>query len=147
MLKSKLIHPEISAVLARAGHGAKVLIADGNYPASSRLGPVATQISLNLCPGKLNCTDVLDVLLSAIPVEVANTMAPEPGSPYVDSDPNIWKEFESILRQHGIEIALQPIDRFEFYNVASDDHHVLTIQTGDTRLYANLLLTIGVRKH
>ena len=33
MLKHQLIHPKISEVLARAGHHAKVLIADGNYPA------------------------------------------------------------------------------------------------------------------
>ena len=39
MLRSKLIHPKILEVLGRAGHHAKILIADGNYPASSTLGP------------------------------------------------------------------------------------------------------------
>ena len=38
MLKHLLLHPQINAVLGRAGHHAKVLISDGNYPASSGSG-------------------------------------------------------------------------------------------------------------
>jgi hypothetical protein len=34
MLKYELLHPKINEVLGRAGHYSKVLIADGNYPAS-----------------------------------------------------------------------------------------------------------------
>ena len=53
MLLTKLIHPKISEVLARAGHHGKVLIADGNYPASSTLGSSAELVSLNhYCPVK-----------------------------------------------------------------------------------------------
>ena len=51
MLRSELIHPKISEVLARAGHSSKVLIADGNYPAASAIGPRAELVSLNLAPG------------------------------------------------------------------------------------------------
>ena len=47
MLKHRLIHPKINEVLGRAGHHGKVLIADGNYPASSTLGPNAELVSLN----------------------------------------------------------------------------------------------------
>ena len=39
MLRHKLIHPQITAVLAAAGHHSTVLIADGNYPAASKRGP------------------------------------------------------------------------------------------------------------
>ncbi len=51
MLRSELIHPQISAILAKAGHSSKVLIADGNYPACSAIGPRAELVSLNLAPG------------------------------------------------------------------------------------------------
>ncbi|MEE3220775.1 MAG: RbsD/FucU domain-containing protein, partial [Planctomycetota bacterium] len=63
MLLTKLIHPKISEVLARAGHHATVLIADGNYPASSTLGPNAELVSLNLSPGVVTCTQVLESLV------------------------------------------------------------------------------------
>jgi L-fucose mutarotase len=33
MLKHLLIHPKINEVIGRAGHHARILIADGNYPA------------------------------------------------------------------------------------------------------------------
>ena len=48
MLKHQLIHPKINEVLGRAGHHAKILIADGNYPASTKKGPNAEVISMNL---------------------------------------------------------------------------------------------------
>jgi len=38
MLKTELIHPEILGILASAGHHAKILIADANYPASTKFG-------------------------------------------------------------------------------------------------------------
>ena len=63
MLKHTLIHPKINEVLARAGHHSKVLIADGNYPASSTLGPRAELVSLNLSPGVVTCNQVLSALI------------------------------------------------------------------------------------
>ena len=75
MLQSELIHPQISQILARAGHSSKVLIADGNYPASSAIGPKAELISLNLAPGLVTVAQVLRVLLTAIPVEAVTATA------------------------------------------------------------------------
>ena len=74
MLKHRLIHPEINAIIGRAGHHSKILIADGNYPASSTLGPNAQLVSLNLAPGLVTVAQVLEVLLTAIPIDVVNTM-------------------------------------------------------------------------
>ena len=48
MLKTPLIHPDILRALGRAGHGSQILIADGNYPAGTTLGPNAELVSLNL---------------------------------------------------------------------------------------------------
>ena len=38
MLKHLLIHPKINEVIGRAGHHARILIADGNYPPRRRRG-------------------------------------------------------------------------------------------------------------
>ena len=69
MLKHILVHPQINEVLGRAGHHAKILIADGNYPASTKHGPHAELVCLNLCPGVVTVAQVLRALLSAIPVD------------------------------------------------------------------------------
>src|SRR5204863_7934890 len=102
MLRHQLIHPEINYILAQAGHHGKVLIADGNYPASSTLGPNAELISLNLSPGIVTCTQVLTALLSAVPIERANTMAYETTGPYaLDSDPPVWAHFQKAIADAG----------------------------------------------
>ena len=93
MLKHTLIHPKINEILARAGHHSKVLIADGNYPASSTMGPRAELVSLNLSPGVVTCTQVLSALVTAIPIEAANTMNYETDGPYaLSEDPPVWEE-------------------------------------------------------
>lgn len=146
MLKHRLLHPQINAVLGRAGHSAKVLIADGNYPASSTLGPRAELVSLNLSPGVVSCTQVFDALAATIPIEAIYTMQPEATGPHaMKHDPPIWTEFRAILQQHSLA-ELKSIERWEFYRTVQTAEHVLTIQTADQRLFANLLLVIGVRK-
>jgi len=147
MLKSELIHPEISEVLAKAGHSSKILIADGNYPASSAMGPKAKLVSLNLAPGLVTVSQVLRVLLTAIPVEAVSTMGMPEDDPYrLPHDPPVWNDYRTILSAAGLAIELQPISRWSFYDAVDSRDHVLTIQTGDQALWANLLLTVGVRK-
>jgi L-fucose mutarotase len=146
MLKHHLIHPQINEVLGRAGHHAKVLIADGNYPASSTLGPNAELVSLNLAPGIVSCTQVLEALLSAIPIERANTMMYETTGPYaLTEDPPVWNEYRQAIQTAGLKLVLEPIEKWEFYETVATPDHVLTIQTADQQRFANLLLTIGVR--
>lgn len=147
MLKHQLIHPQINMILGRAGHHSKVLIADGNYPAHNTLGPNAELICLNLSPGLVSCTQVLKALLSAIPIEAANTMGIPADDPYAQQgDPPIWNDYRAILKESGVPVELQPIQKWDFYDAVASRDHVLTIQTGEQALWANLLLTIGVRK-
>ena len=146
MLKHTLIHPKINEVLARAGHHSKVLIADGNYPASSTLGPRAELVSLNLSPGVVTCTQVLSALVTAIPLEAANTMMYETEGPYaLTEDPPVWNEYREVIQQANLDLALEPIEKWDFYEAVRGPDLVLTIQTADQALWANLLLTVGVR--
>jgi L-fucose mutarotase len=135
MLKYQLLHPEILAALGAAGHGARVLIADGNYPFVTKSHPNARRVYLNLAPDMLKATDVLAVLADAIPVETAHVMVPDAGE-----EPAIFSEFRALLP--GIE--LYALGRFAFYEAASSPDLALMIATGERRVYANLLLTIGV---
>ncbi len=135
MLTTKLLHPEVLEALGSAGHGSKVLIADGNYPFSTRAYTGARRVFLNFTPGKLNVIDVLEVLAEAIPIEAADVMTPDDGS-----EPPIFAEFRRLLP--GID--LNKNKRFPFYDLARDTDCALVIATGEQRVYANILLTIGV---
>ena len=147
MLKHQLIHPEINAIIGRAGHHSKILIADGNYPASSTLGRNAELVSLNLAPGLVTVSQVLETLLTAIPIDIVNTMGIPADDPYAgQGDPPVWAEYRQILKDAGSEVELEPIQKWDFYEAVASRDLVLTIQTGDQALWANLLLSIGVRK-
>ncbi|HJZ49398.1 MAG TPA: RbsD/FucU family protein [Roseiflexaceae bacterium] len=135
MLRYQLLHPEILAALGRAGHGSQILIADGNYPFETRSNPSARRVFLNLAPGLLTATDVLSVLVDAIPIEAAHVMVPDVGD-----EPPIFAEFRSILN----DLELYILRRFEFYDAACGPDLALVIATGERRIYANILLTIGV---
>lgn len=145
MLKGKLIHPQVLEALGRAGHGSKVLIADGNYPFATTLGRNARLVSLNLSPGVVSCTQVLEALVGGVPLESAAVMQYGDSGPYaLAADPPIWADYRRILAAAGLHDELERIDRFDFYEVAARPDVALTIATGEQRIYANLLLTIGV---
>src|SRR5215470_11482546 len=109
MLKYQLLHPEILAALGGAGHGARVLIADGNYPFVTKSHPAARRVYLNLAPDMLKATDVLAVLADAIPIEAAHVMMPE-----ASAEPPIFAEFRALLPG----VALETLGRFPFYEAA-----------------------------
>src|SRR3712207_3600284 len=100
MLRGKLIHPQILEALGSAGHGSKILIADGNYPFTTGANPRATRVFLNLSPGIVSVTEALSALVESIPVEAASVMMP-PGEA-----PPIFTEFSKILPEG---ISLQPL--------------------------------------
>ncbi|MEO8436891.1 MAG: RbsD/FucU family protein [Chloroflexota bacterium] len=135
MLKTRLLHPGILAALGEAGHGARILIADGNYPLLTRSSGAAHRVYLNLAPGLVTVTDVLGVLVGAIPIEAAHVMVPDTGE-----EPGIFSEFREMLPT----TPLQALGRLPFYEAARGPDLALAISTGEQRIYANLLLTIGV---
>ena len=146
MLKHQLIHPRINEVLGRAGHHSKILIADGNYPASTKRGPKAELVCLNLSPGIVTVTQVLRAVLSAVPVDQVNTMGIPPDDPYAkQGEPPVWNDFRKVLKEARLKLKLEPIPKWDFYEAVELPDHALTIQTGDEALWANVLLTIGCR--
>ncbi len=147
MLKHQLIHPKINEVLGRAGHHSKILIADGNYPASTKRGPNSELVCLNLAPGCVTVAQTLRALLSAVPIDHVNTMGIPADDPYAQhGEPPVWAEYRAVLAEAGAGAQLEPILKWDFYKAVESPDHVLTIQTGDQALWGNLLLTMGCRQ-
>ena len=136
MLKGKLIHPQILSALGSAGHGSTILIPDGNYPFETGANPIAERVYLNLAPGMITVTDVLEAVLSVTPIEAAQVMRRDDGA-----EPSIYSDFREMLPD---DIELTPLERFAFYDEAKKEDCCLVIATGEQRIYANILLTIGV---
>ena len=146
MLNHQLIHPRINEILGRAGHHATILIADGNYPASTKKGPNAEVVCLNLAPGVITVAQALRALLSAVPIDAVNTMGIPADDPYArHGEPPVWEEYRAVLKASRSRLKLAPILKWDFYKAVESSDHVLTIQTGDQSLWANVLLTMGCR--
>jgi L-fucose mutarotase len=135
VLRFPLIHPQLLAALGAAGHGGKVLIADANYSHSTNVSPAAAVIYLNLRPGLVTVDQVLEPVLASVPVEAAQVMRPDDGS-----TPPVFGRFREVL---GGDVPLQPLARLDFYAECRRPDLAVCVATGDDRLYANLLLTIG----
>lgn len=135
MLRYHLTHPELIGALAAAGHGSTVLLADANYPHATAVGPNARNVYLNLRPGQVPVDDILETVLTAVPVESAFVMQPEDGL-----QPPVFGRFRELLG----DVAPQPLARNDFYAAARRPDLALAVASGDQRLFANILLTIGV---
>ena len=132
MLTSKCINPPIMAALARCGHGSKVLIADGNYPLE-QMTECEDLVYLGLTSGTPTVTEVLEVLHGVVEFEKAEVMTPGDGT-----EPEIFEEFR---RELGFDV--EALGRYEFYDACKEEDVLLAISTGEKRVFANILLTIG----
>ncbi|MGI9517598.1 MAG: RbsD/FucU domain-containing protein, partial [Pirellulaceae bacterium] len=75
-----------------------------------------------------------------------NTMMYETSGPYaLSEDPPVWSDYRATVKAVGLDLDLEPIEKWPFYEAVATPDHVLTIQTADQQRYANILLTIGVR--
>ncbi len=134
MIRGKLIHPQILEALARSGHFSRVLIADGNFPTATVSNPAAKVVFLNLAPGMLKTTEILEVILEAIPVQEATVMLPpEPQK--------LHEEYQKMLPK---DARFSMLKREEFYDLIRSHQTSLVIASGDKRRFANILLTVGV---
>jgi L-fucose mutarotase len=138
MINGELTHPEILKVLASSGHGNNIVIADGHFPFNSKGPASATRVYLNYAPGLIKVPDILGPLLKMIDVEAVAAPVPDDGS-----EPAIWPEYRKLVPKH---LEIKKLGRFEFYDAVNSPNTTLIIASGDTRTYACILLTFGVRK-
>ncbi|MCC8108070.1 MAG: RbsD/FucU family protein [Planctomycetes bacterium] len=137
MLNTEIIHPELMRALAETGHGARILIGDANYPCTTKSNPLARRIFLNFVPGLICGTDIIRAVGRAVPLEAAHYMAPPDGK-----IPEVVREYQGLIEA---EIPFEGLERFAFYDLASEKDTAVVIASGEQRVYANLLLTVGVR--
>ncbi len=133
-----LLSPELLLALAEMGHGDDIVIVDANFPAHST-GPKVVRLD------SARATDVLTAVLTLLPLDHFD---PEPAITMQVVDdanavPEIIEEFQTIINEHADRRAnTTSIDRFAFYERAKNAYVV--VQTGERRLYGNILLKKGV---
>jgi L-fucose mutarotase len=139
MLKNipPILSPDLLHTLRAMGHGDEIVLADANFPAEF-LGP------LTIRADGISATDMLDAILTVLPlddfVEEAAIGMAVVGDP--DAVPHVFSEFRNILVRHEPTRSFSTIERFAFYDRARKAAAV--VQTGESRLYGNIILKKGV---
>lgn len=139
MLKNipPLLGPELLSTLRAMGHGDEIAIVDANFPAEF-LGPMTIRAD------GISATDMLDAVLTLMPLDDFVDAAAIGMAVVGDADarPPIFAEFESILANHEPKQSFSTVERFAFYDRAKKAAAV--VQTGEARLYGNIILKKGV---
>ena len=137
----KILSPELLKVLCEMGHGDRIVIADGNFPAES-MGKNGIVIRMD---GHGAC-EVLEAILQLFPLDTyvekpVNLMQVTPGD---DVETPIWDEYAKIVAaadERGAD-TIGTIERFAFYEESKKAYAI--IATGEGALYANVMLQKGV---
>lgn len=133
-----LLNAELLHVLRAMGHGDDLVIVDANFPAASTGRRV---VALD----GVSATRALEAVLSVMPLDefVAAPCARMEVVDDPDAVPEICREFQVIIdRAEGGRFQLARIERFAFYEQARQAFAL--VRTGETRLYGNVLLKMGI---
>lgn len=143
MLKGipKILSPQLLKVLCEMGHGDRLVISDGNFPAES-MGKDAIVIR---CDGH-GVPELLDAILQLFPLDTyvekpVNLMEVVPGD---NVETPIWDVYADIIAKYDArgKAAIGNIERFAFYDASKTVYAI--IATGEKALYANIMLQKGV---
>ena len=148
MLKNvpSILSPELLKVLSEMGHGDRICIGDGNFPGASMAkaeGAILVRADGHGIP------ELLDAILQVIPLD-AYVETPAMLMQKMDCDKDlvipVWDEYKAIIAKHDERgaSAVGSYERFEFYEQAKDCYCIL--QSGETEIYANIILQKGVIK-
>lgn len=137
----KILSPELLMVLCEMGHGDRICLGDGNFPAES-MGKDAIVIRAD----GHGVPELLDAILTVMPLDPyvekpVTLMEVVPGDPVKTP---IWNIYKKIIAKHdkrGAK-AVGNIERFAFYEEAKKTYCI--VATGEKALYANIILQKGV---
>jgi L-fucose mutarotase len=133
-----ILSPDLLKILMEMGHTDEIVIADGNFPAVTCAKRIVRLDGIGV-------PEVLDAVLKLFPLDTyvkkpITLMKVVQGDPY---QPTIWDTYKTIVSKYESRPdVIENIDKFEFYKQAKEAFAVIT--TGETALYANIILKKGV---
>ena len=134
----EILSPDLLWCLRAMGHGDEIVIADANFPATA-----LAQRTYRL--DGITATDALAAILALLPLD---SFVPDPAlvMQVVDEPtavPPVVAAFQTVIDTTADRpVAIQGLERFAFYDRARTAFAIL--QTGETRLYGNIILKKGV---
>ena len=133
-----ILSPDLLKILMEMGHGDEIVIADGNCP-SAAIAQRLVRLDGHGVP------EILDAVMKFFPLD-SYTDKPVALMEVVKGDPvvpTIWDTYKDIICRYEPErCSIEFAERFDFYERAKKAYAV--IATGETAIYANIILKKGV---
>ena len=135
-----ILSPELLKVLCEMGHGDRICIGDGNFPGVSMAKP---NNCVFLRADGHGVPELLDAILQVIPLDEYvehPVMIMQVAEKDKGLEVPIWDEYKKIVARHDARgaAAFGSYERFEFYDEARKTYCIL--QSGETAIYANIIL-------
>lgn len=133
-----LLSPDLLHALRAMGHGDEIVIADANFPGTST-GPSCIRADGS------SASEILEAVMSIMPLD---SFVPDPAlTMQVVGDaqaiPEAVADFQNIIEATADNpVQIQTLERFAFYKRAATAFAI--VQTGERRLYGNIILKKGV---
>jgi L-fucose mutarotase len=133
-----ILTPDLLYMLRAMGHGDTIAIVDGNFPGLT-MGQRLVRLDAH------SGTRVVEAVLTLMPLD---DFVPDPAQVMqvvgdAGKRPEIVDEYQSIInRVSDNPVAVTPVERFAFYDLCRAAHGI--VQTGEARLYGNIILKKGV---
>ena len=132
-----ILSPDLLHALQAMGHGDEITIVDGNYPGTSA-GPRLIRADGH------SGTELLEAILTVMPLD---DFVPDPAIVMqvvgdAGQKPPVVTEYEKIVARFEPAVKLNSLERFAFYKRANAGYAM--VQTGEQRLYGNIILKKGV---
>ena len=132
-----ILSPDLLHALQAMGHGDEITIVDGNYPGESA-GPRLVRADGH------SGTELLEAILTVMPLD---DFVPDPAIVMqvvgdAGQRPPVVVEYEKIVQRFEPAVKLNSLERFAFYKRANAGYAM--VQTGEQRLYGNIILKKGV---
>lgn len=135
-----ILSPELLKVLCEMGHTDELTIGDGNFPGHT-YGKKVIRLDGHGVP------EVLDAILQVFPLDTyvekpVTLMGVVKGD---TAKTPIWDTYKEIVAKYDDRGAacFEEIDKWDFYEKTKDKSTVV-IMTGETAIYANIILKKGV---
>lgn len=146
MLKNipAILSPALLKALSEMGHGDTIVIGDGNFPGA---GTAKAKGALCLRADGHKAPELLRAILTLMPLDAyveKPVMLMDKTARDAALTIPIWEEYKAIVAEYDARgaDAVGFYERFEFYEHAQDAYCIL--QSGETAIYANVLLKKGV---
>lgn len=135
--KGKLIHPEISYIISKMGHGDMLTICDSGLPIPKGV----PRIDLAVTKGLPSFVETLDVILDELRVEeviLAKEMA-EVSPPMYQA---VMDRIKKVEEQENIKIQVVEVAHEQFKEMTKESAGI--VRTGEYTPYGNIILKSGV---